>query len=108
MLYLEVLVWELIAINTFTSHPIEASEITALNHELGNDSMKDGALVMQRFTTRTDSFLSGAESAEVFRGLGNNVSEEAENNSLSAYFFDFNVEENLVSDPRIPDAQRSE
>jgi hypothetical protein len=48
---------------------VSASEVTTLEHEVGDDTVEAGALV-------SESLLSGAEGTEVLGGLGDLVLEE--------------------------------
>jgi hypothetical protein len=50
---------------------ITTSEVTTLQHELGNDAMELAALV-------SETLLTSAESSEVLGGLGDNVVVEVE------------------------------
>lgn len=48
------------------STDVTASEVTTLEHEVGNDAVEGRALV-------TEALLAGAESTEVLGGLGDDV-----------------------------------
>ena len=50
---------------------VTAGEVTALEHEVGDDTVERRALV-------AEALLAGAESAEVLGGLGDNVVKEVE------------------------------
>lgn len=60
----------------WTKTHVATGEVTALKHELGNDTVELGALV-------AEALLAGAESAEVLGGLGDNVVEEVEVDAAS-------------------------
>jgi len=68
---LEVLVWEFLAIDRFSTGAVASSEVTALKHEAGDDSVEGAAF-------EAEAFLAGAEGSEVLGGLGDNVVEEGE------------------------------
>jgi hypothetical protein len=70
VLELEVLVVELATVNTLTARAIVAGEIAALEHELGDNAVEAGALVVQGYAGLADALLAGAQRAEVFDGLG--------------------------------------
>jgi len=53
---------------------VVVGEVTALEHELGDDTVEAGALV-------TEALLAGAKSTEVGSGAGNLVVEELEDNA---------------------------
>lgn len=59
MLQLEVLIFELVAIDGFATSAIVVGKVTSLAHELGDNAVESGSLV-------AESPLAGAESAEVF------------------------------------------
>ena len=71
MLLLEVLVGELLAVDGLATGAVAAGEVTALEHELGDDAVESGALV-------AEALLAGAESSEVLGRLGDNVVVEKE------------------------------
>ena len=48
-------------------------EITALDHELLDDAVEGGALVRKFVAGLAFAFLAGAERAEVFCGLGDDI-----------------------------------
>jgi hypothetical protein len=48
---------------------VAAGEVTALKHELGDDAVEGGALVVQSLARAAGALLAGAESAEVLSGL---------------------------------------
>lgn len=63
VLVLEVLVLELAAVDRHPAGPVPAREVTALAHEVGDDAVEAGPLVME-----PSALFSGAESSEVLRG----------------------------------------
>lgn len=48
---------------------VATGEVTALEHELGNDTVEVGALVVEGLAGAAGALLAGAESAEVLSGL---------------------------------------
>jgi hypothetical protein len=55
---------------------IASSEVTALEHELWDDTVEGRALVSK-------TLLTGAESSEVLSGLGNNIVVEVEGDAAA-------------------------
>ncbi len=66
MLQLEVLVGELVAVDTLSAGSVVVGEVSSLAHEVGDDPVEGGALV-------AEALLVGAERAEVLGSAGNNV-----------------------------------
>lgn len=73
MLEIEILIVELGAVDRFPTRAITSSEITTLDHELLDDSVKNGALVRKNMTRFAGAFLTSAEGAEVVCCLGNYI-----------------------------------
>lgn len=69
---LEVLVFKSRAVDGFAAGAVMVGEITALAHEVRYDPVEAASLV-------TKASLSGAESAEILRRLGNNILPQLEN-----------------------------
>lgn len=69
VLQLEVLIGELLSIDGFTSGSVSSSEVTTLDHEVGNNPMEDRSLVVQRLSALSDSLFSSAQSTEVLHGF---------------------------------------
>lgn len=74
MLLDEVLISELGSVDRFASSAIVIGEVSSLKHELGDDSVEDGAGI-------TEALLTSAESSEVLGSLGDNVLVELKNDS---------------------------
>jgi len=70
VLEVEVLVIELLAVYGFSASAIALREVSTLYHELLDDTVENGALVVQRLARLAGAPLSGAEGAEVLGGLG--------------------------------------
>jgi len=66
---LEVLVGELLAVDGLAAGAVATGEVTALKHELRDDTVELAALV-------AEALLAGAERTEVLGGLGDDVVEE--------------------------------
>ena len=94
----EVLIGKLSTVDALTAGSVSSSEVSALNHEVRNDSMKGRSFVVQRFAQSSISFFSGAQSAEVFSGLGNVVTEQAHDDSACFGSADLNIKVYLVGD----------
>ena len=67
----EVLVRELFAIDAFSASAVEIGEVAALNHELRDDSVENGV-------GEPEALFHSAELTEVFGGLGNHITEQAD------------------------------
>ena len=65
MQYLEVLVRKAGAVDGLAAGSISAGEISALEHELRNYAVEDGALVMERLSGGSSALLSRAQGTEV-------------------------------------------
>lgn len=72
-------------------------EVAALDHEVGNDAVELGALVVQGLAGLADSLLAGAEGAEVLDRLGDGLAEEAEFDTADFLAINADVEEDGVS-----------
>jgi len=66
VLQVEVLVSEFLSVDGLSAGSVSTSEITTLQHEVGNDPMEHASLV-------TEALLAGAQGTEVFRRLGHDV-----------------------------------
>lgn len=91
----EVFVVELVAVNRFAADACAVSEIAALDHELRNDSVELGILVVQGLAAATHTFLAGTESSEIFRCLWDNIVEELKRDFARRITANRNVEEHL-------------
>lgn len=90
----EVLISEFLAIDRFTTSAVAAGEVTTLKHELGNDAVKGGTLVVQRLAGLAHALLAGAQTPEVLRSLGSLVGEELHHNPLGRAAANGDVKEN--------------
>jgi len=84
----KVFISELLSVDRLSTGSVAASEVAALEHELGNDTMKFTAL-------ETKALLSGAKSSKVFSCLGNDVGIERELDAPFGLAADGDVEEHL-------------
>ena len=75
--------------------PRDAASRTALEHEVRDDAVELGALVVERLAGFTDTLLARAERAEVLDGLGHDVAVEAHHHSSGRGAADGDVEEDL-------------
>lgn len=66
MLQSEIFIFEFVSINRFTASAIVIGKITTLAHEVGNDSVERTAFV-------SETFFTGAQSAEVFSSFWYNI-----------------------------------
>ena len=83
----QVLVRELRAVDGLSTRAITASKVTALEHELGDDTMEAGALV-------AETWGSLCELEEILRGLGDNIVEEVKVDTTGVLAVDGDVELN--------------
>lgn len=70
---------------------IALGEVTALDHELLDDSVESRSLV-------TKALLAGRQSSEVLSGLGNGLSIETHNNAADGLVAMCDIEVDLVGD----------
>ena len=89
----EGFVGELHAVDAFTAGAVGIGEVTALEHELGDDAVEDGTLEVEGLPGASHALFAGAEATEVFSSLGGDVLEEFESDSLGGLLADRNVEE---------------
>ena len=97
MLQLEVLVLELGAVDGLAASAIARGEVTALDHELLDDAVEDGPLVVQRLARLADAFLAGAEGSEVLGRLGHDIVVQLECDAAGRLAADGNVEEDAAA-----------
>ena len=73
VLQLEVLVFELLAIDGLSTGPVACREVSTLDHEAFDNTMEARTLVAQFVAGIAFSFLARAKSAEVLRRFGDNI-----------------------------------
>ena len=95
VLVLEVLVGELLAVDGLATSAVATSEVATLRHEAINDSVEGAALEMQSLARLALALLSGAESAEVLRGL-RGVRGKLHGDTASSLTTDSDVEEDCT------------
>lgn len=93
MLLRESLVLKLCAVDRLAACTIALGEVTALNHELLDDAVEDGALVMQGLAGLAQALLAGAEAAEVLGRLGDEVVVELHGNTACGLTADCDIKE---------------
>jgi len=86
MLQLEVLVLELVSIDRLSSGSVVVGEVTALAHEVGDDTVEGRSL-------EPVPLLSGAQGTEVLGGLGDNVLTQLHDNTSNGSTIGGNIEE---------------
>ncbi len=77
VLELEVLIGELGAVDGLAADASAVGEVTALEHEVGDNTVEDGALVVERLAALGGALLAGAQSTEVLNSLGDGLAIEA-------------------------------
>ncbi len=91
----EVLIGKLGTVDRFSTNTASVGEVTSLKHELGNNSVEDGTLEMQRLSRLSHPLLSSAKGSEVLGSLGDCISVELHNDSASWLVVHGDIEENL-------------
>jgi len=86
MFQLEVFVTELLTEDTLATGSVLVGEVTSLAHELGNNSVEWRSFV-------PETFLTSAESSEVFTGLGDNVITKFHNDATKRLAIGSDIEE---------------
>jgi hypothetical protein len=84
----KVLVVKLGAVDRFTARAIVIGKVTALEHELGNDTVEPGSFV-------TITVLARGELTEIFGRLWHDVVEQLERDAASGFVVDADVEEDV-------------
>jgi len=69
----EVLVLELLAVDGLTTGTVAGSEVTTLEHELGDDAVERSTLEVEGLAAAASALLTSAERAEVLSGLGDDI-----------------------------------
>jgi len=75
--------------------PRDAASRTALEHEVRDDAVELGALVVERLAALAHALLARAQRAEVLDGLGHDVAVEAHDDAAGRGASYRNVEEDL-------------
>lgn len=88
MLQFEVLIWECLPINAYTTSAISPGEVSSLNHEIFDDAMKFASFI-------SISFLSCCQSDKIFHRLGHDFSKEANYDSANIFISNPHVKEDL-------------
>lgn len=91
VLQLEVLVGELLAIDRLATGTVAFREVTALEHEVGDDAMEFGSFVAK-------AMLSRGELTEILGSFWDNVVEEFEDDAPGGLAVDRDVEEDVGHD----------
>ena len=90
----EVFVVELGSVDGFASSTVSGSEVTALGHEAGDDSVEERLFEVESLSRLASALLARAESAEVLGSLGG-VVEELHGDAAGSLAADRNIEENV-------------
>jgi hypothetical protein len=104
----EVLVGKFLAVDGLATGAVAAGEVTTLAHEIVNDTMERRALEVQRLAGLPLTLFAGAEGAEIFRGLGRDVVEQAEGNSTGGLIANHHVKKDLGTLGRVHAHDRAE
>mmetsp|Transcript_9809 Transcript_9809/g.24474 ORF Transcript_9809/g.24474 Transcript_9809/m.24474 type:complete len:262 (+) Transcript_9809:106-891(+) len=98
VLELEVLVLELRSVDGLAASAGAVGEVASLDHELRDDPVEGGVLVVEGLAGLAHALLASAERAEVLDGFGDVVAEEADHDPAEALAVGLDVEEDLVGD----------
>ena len=100
----EILVGELGAVDGLAAGAVSGGEVATLAHEVGDDAVEGGALVVEGLATATHSLLAGAEGAEVLGGPRGRVGEQLHHDAADGLASDGHVEEH----PRVCHFRRAQ
>ncbi len=89
----EVLVLEFGTIDGLTTSAITSGEITTLAHELGDHTVEETALVVQRLSGLSNTLLTSAQSTEILSSSWHNTCSQSHHNSTSRTAANGDVEE---------------
>ena len=81
MLGSEVLICEFGSVDGFSTGAIEGGEVSSLAHEAGDDSVENGAFVVEWLAGLASAFFTGAKSSEVLSSFRDNVVVQFEDDS---------------------------
>ena len=97
MLKLKVFVLELGTVDALAAGAIALGEVTTLDHELLDDTVKAAALVVEGFPALANALLAGAEGAEVLSRLGDDIIVELEGDAAGSFLADGDVEKDAAA-----------
>lgn len=98
VLELEVLVRELLAVDGLPAGAITVGEVTALQHEVGDDAVEAAALEVEGLARLADTLLAGAEGPEVLDSLGDGLSVQLHLDAAGILAVNVDVEKDGVGD----------
>merc|ERR1719486_454606 len=98
MLELEVLILELLSVDGLAAAAVAIREVAALNHELRDDAVEGGSLVVERLALVALTLFASAQSAEVLGRLGDSLAKKTHGDAASSFAINRYVEEYLVGD----------
>ena len=102
----ELLVGELVAVDGLASGPVAPGEVAALAHELRDDAVEGGALVVERLPGLPHALLARAQRAEVLGRLGHLVRVQLHHDPPRRRAADRHVEEDARVRHRDPKVAR--
>lgn len=97
MLELKVLVLELLAVDGLAAGAIASGKVTTLDHELLDNTVEAGALVVEGLARLPKTLLAGAERAEVLGSLGHDIVVQLQHDTTSWALADADVEEDTAA-----------
>lgn len=97
MLQVEVLIVKLLAVDGLAAGAVADGEVTALDHELLDDAVELGALVVEGLSGLAQTLLAGAQGAEVLGRLGHDVVVQLHDDTAGLLGADLDVEEDAAA-----------
>lgn len=91
------LVVKLVAVDGLAAGAITSSKVTTLDHELLDDAVEDGTLVVEGLARLADALLAGAQGAEVLGRLGDEVGVQLHGDAADGLAAEGDVEEDAGS-----------
>lgn len=95
VLLYEVLVRELRSVDGLATGAVSGGEVTALAHEVGNDAVEGGALVVEGLAAAAHALLAGAKGAEILGGARGRVGVQLHHYATGRLASDGHVEVDL-------------
>lgn len=93
----ESFILEPMTVDGLSSGSVAGRKVTTLNHELLDDTMENGTLIVKRLSSATNALLACAKSAEVFDRLGDKIIVELHRDSADGSAAKGDVEEDALA-----------
>ena len=98
---LEVLIRELLAVDGLAAGAVAGGEVAALAHEVGDDAVEGGALVVEGLAHLALALFAGAQRPEVLARLGRDVAVQPEDHAPEGLATGRDVEEALGGERQV-------